>query len=191
MNRSPIHNTRHTQSSAVEKSCTTRLLSIPSETSLLPSVHTLPNHKYISHTQHTTRATLVVCAECLPADKPWDVVSATRRSSGVAPRACVRVYARVLVPPNLYMHAYIYTLSPRRLPLPLSKSRAPRDCCPYRPRLASSRRWTHFPTINRISHTFICGRAIHEGDCTHLVFNCVYIPTCNKRKRLTRVLEQH
>jgi len=36
----------------------------------------------------------VVCVECLPADKPWDVVSATRRSSGVAPRACARVYAR-------------------------------------------------------------------------------------------------
>ena len=30
-----------------------------------------------------------------------DVVSVTCRSSGVAPRACVRVYARVLVPPNL------------------------------------------------------------------------------------------
>jgi len=24
----------------------------------------------------------------------------------VAPRACVRVYARVLVPPNLYIHTY-------------------------------------------------------------------------------------
>jgi len=48
----------------------------------------------------------MVCVECLPADKPWDVVSATRRSSGVAPRACVRVYARVLVPPNLYIHTY-------------------------------------------------------------------------------------
>jgi len=43
----------------------------------------------------------------LPADMPWDVVSVTRRSSGVAPRACVRVYARVLVPPNLYIHTYI------------------------------------------------------------------------------------
>jgi len=32
---------------------------------------------------------MVVCVECLPADKPWDVVSPTRRSSGVAPRACV------------------------------------------------------------------------------------------------------
>jgi len=51
---------------------------------------------------------MVVCVECLPADKPWDVVSVTRRSSGVAPRACVRVYARVLVPPNLYIHTYIY-----------------------------------------------------------------------------------
>jgi len=44
--------------------------------------------------------------DCLPADKPWDVVSVTRRSSGVAPRACVRVYARVLVPPNLYIHIH-------------------------------------------------------------------------------------
>jgi len=50
---------------------------------------------------------MVVCVECLLADKPWDVVSVTRRSSGVAPRACVRVYARVLVPPNLYTHTYI------------------------------------------------------------------------------------
>jgi len=36
----------------------------------------------------------------------WDVVSATRRRSGVTPRACVRVYARVLVPPNLYIDTY-------------------------------------------------------------------------------------
>jgi len=43
-------------------------------------------------------------------DKPWDVVSVTRRSFGVAPRACVRVYARVLVPPNLYIHTCIHTL---------------------------------------------------------------------------------
>ena len=53
---------------------------------------------------------MVVCVECLraPADKPWDVVSVvTRRSSGVAPRACVRVYARVLAPPNLYIHTQI------------------------------------------------------------------------------------
>ena len=50
---------------------------------------------------------MVVCVECLPADKPWDVVSVTRRSSGVAPRACVRVYARVLVLPNLYIHTYV------------------------------------------------------------------------------------
>jgi len=53
---------------------------------------------------------MVICVECLPADKPWDVVSVTRRSSGVAPRASVRVYARVLVPPNpesLYIHTYI------------------------------------------------------------------------------------
>jgi len=50
---------------------------------------------------------MVVCVECLPADKPWVVVSVTRRSSGVASRACVRVYARVLVPPNLYIHTYM------------------------------------------------------------------------------------
>jgi len=49
---------------------------------------------------------MVVCVECLPADKPWDVVSVTRRSSGVAPQARVRVYARVLVPPNLYIRTY-------------------------------------------------------------------------------------
>ena len=48
--------------------------------------------------------------ECPPADKPWDVVSVTRRSSGVAPRACVRVYARVLVPPNLYIHTHTVKL---------------------------------------------------------------------------------
>ena len=52
---------------------------------------------------------MMVCVECLPADKPWDMVSVTRRSSGMAPRACVRVYARVLVPPNLYIHKYINT----------------------------------------------------------------------------------
>jgi len=54
---------------------------------------------------------VLVCVEGLPADKPWDVVFVTRRSSGVAPQACVRVYARVLVlvPPNLYVHTYIHT----------------------------------------------------------------------------------
>jgi len=35
------------------------------------------------------------------------VCDTTRWSSGAAPRACVRVYARVLVPPNLYIHTYI------------------------------------------------------------------------------------
>jgi len=39
----------------------------------------------------------------------WFQKSVTRRSSGVAPRACVRVYARVLVPPNLYIHIHIRT----------------------------------------------------------------------------------
>jgi len=54
---------------------------------------------------------MVVCVECLPADKPWNVVSATRRSSGVAPRPCVCVYARVLVPANLYIHTYILSVA--------------------------------------------------------------------------------
>ena len=57
---------------------------------------------------HRLGLPMVVFVEWLPADKPWDVVSVTHRSSGVAPRACVRVYARVLVPPNLYIHTYIY-----------------------------------------------------------------------------------
>jgi len=37
------------------------------------------------------------------------VVSVPRWSSGVAPRACVRVYARVLVPPNLFTYIHIRT----------------------------------------------------------------------------------
>jgi len=47
-----------------------------------------------------------VYMDCLPADTPWDVASATRRSSGVAPRACACVYARVLVPLVMYKHIY-------------------------------------------------------------------------------------
>jgi len=43
------------------------------------------------------------------------VVSATRRSSGIAPRACVRVYARVLVPPNIYIHTYRYPRKSKQL----------------------------------------------------------------------------
>ena len=41
---------------------------------------------------------MVVCAECLSADKPWDVVSPTRRGSGVVRGAaglCARVRACV------------------------------------------------------------------------------------------------
>jgi len=51
----------------------------------------------------TTRSKTISC-------KGKDVVSATRRGSGVAPRACVRVYARVLMPTNLYIHTYITCL---------------------------------------------------------------------------------
>jgi len=52
---------------------------------------------------------MVVCVECLPADKPWDVVSVTRRSSGVAPRACVRVYVRACAGAAEPLHTYIHT----------------------------------------------------------------------------------
>ena len=57
---------------------------------------------------------MVVCVVCgMPAwglrtDKPWDVVSVTRRSSGVAPRACVRVYARVCAGAAESLHTYIH-----------------------------------------------------------------------------------
>jgi len=61
---------------------------------------------------------MVICVECLSADKPWDVVSATRQSSGVAPWACVRVYARVLVPPNLYIHTCMSLWPSLRVPPP-------------------------------------------------------------------------
>jgi len=44
--------------------------------------------------------------------KPWDVTSATCRSFDVAPRVCARVYARVRVPPNIYIHTYI-PIAPR------------------------------------------------------------------------------
>jgi len=47
--------------------------------------------------------------ECLPANKPWDVVSVTRLSSGVALRACVRVYARAVVLSKCFIHTYIRT----------------------------------------------------------------------------------
>jgi len=71
---------------------------------------------------------MVVCVECLPADKPWDVVSVTRRSSGVAPRACVRVYARVLVPPNLYMHT---TRQVHRFPAREPRAGVPPPCVSF------------------------------------------------------------
>jgi len=66
----------------------------------------LPSPPPLFGRSHRLGLPMVVCVECLPADKPWDVVSVTRRSSGVAPRACVRVYARVLVPPNLYTYMH-------------------------------------------------------------------------------------
>jgi len=56
-----------------------------------------------------TRALLsiMVCVECLPADRPWDVVSATRRrrrrSSGVASRAEARGARRVTADARVLM----------------------------------------------------------------------------------------
>ena len=61
-----------------------------------PSMRHLHSAYSNMHVPHRLRLPMMVCVECLPADKPWDVVSVTRRSYGVAPRACVRVYARVL-----------------------------------------------------------------------------------------------
>jgi len=54
----------------------------------------------------------VVCVKCLLTKKPWGVVSTTRRSSGVMPRACARVYARVQVSPFFCMHTYIHIHRP-------------------------------------------------------------------------------
>jgi len=47
---------------------------------------------------------MVVCVACLPADNLWDVVSATRRSSGVAPRACVCACAGAAKSLHTYIH---------------------------------------------------------------------------------------
>ena len=49
-------------------------------------------HAQCAGRPHRLGLPILVCVECLPADKPWDVVFATRRSSGVSPRACVRVF---------------------------------------------------------------------------------------------------
>ena len=59
-------------------------------------------HAYLGYLRTYNRNTLPACGQAVGC-----VVSMTRRSSGVAP--CVRVYARVLVPPNLYIVYYIYT----------------------------------------------------------------------------------
>ena len=49
---------------------------------------------------------MVVYVECLPAVKPWDVVFATRRSSGVAPRACVHACAGAAESLHTYIHTH-------------------------------------------------------------------------------------
>ena len=75
------------------------------------SAELLPHPPSLWSTTHRLGLPMVVCVECLSADTPpWDVVYVTRRSSGVASRACVRVYARVLVlvPSNLYIHTHIH-----------------------------------------------------------------------------------
>ena len=85
-----------------------------------------------------TVATAVVCGN-LPADKPWNVVSATRRNSSVAPRACVRVYARVCWCRRIF--TYIHTYSRRGVVLvvfcSVSKpvSRVNRACVLVQPNL--------------------------------------------------------
>jgi len=55
---------------------------------------------------------MVVCVECLPADKPsWDVVSVTRRSSGVAPRACLCARVRASCAGAAEsLHTYMHTI---------------------------------------------------------------------------------
>jgi len=79
-----------------------------------PSANTRsPRHLHTGPRRH---ARAPACHRCgTPAcrrDKLWDVVSATCRSFGVGPRAyvllCARLYARVLVPPNLDLHIYAY-----------------------------------------------------------------------------------
>jgi len=57
----------------------------------------------------------------------------------VAPRACVRVYARVLVPPNLYIHTYIHT----RLTLLTGSQECEREThvCGHIPEPLAWRRW--------------------------------------------------
>ena len=64
---------------------------------------------------HRLGLPMVVCVECMPADKPWNVMSATRRSSGVAPRACVRVcWCRRIFTYINTLRRYLALLAPRR-----------------------------------------------------------------------------
>ena len=60
----------------------------------------------------------------------------------MAPRACVRVYARVLVPPNLYIHTYI--------PLPL------RSYDPYHPYTPAPGRLLSVATVPRTPSGAVC-----------------------------------
>ena len=88
----------------------------------------------------------VVCVEGLSADKPWNVASATRRGSGVAPRACARVYARVLVPPpNIYIYICI------------QKARALGQCA-VRARRPSTFCLRHVPRVGHVSLSLVLGR---------------------------------
>jgi len=75
-----------------------RSIHISHSRSHLPCVHTVPSTPPINTASHLpfTPPIQIHTAHSLP--------RVTRRSSGMAPRACVRVYARVLVPPNLYVH---------------------------------------------------------------------------------------
>jgi len=55
---------------------------------------------------------MVVCVECLPADKPWDVASDTpelwRGAAGLCAR--VRACAGAAESLHIYIHTYIHTV---------------------------------------------------------------------------------
>jgi len=54
---------------------------------------------------------MVGCVERLPADKPWDVVSATRDTPGLwrgAAGLCARVHACAGAAEYLYIHIHTY-----------------------------------------------------------------------------------
>jgi len=75
---------------------------------------------------------MVVCVECLPADKPWDCgLCDTPELWRGAAVLRARLYARVLVPLNVYIHAYRYRpLSQNQLLNKVEGAGQP-NCIPY------------------------------------------------------------